>query len=68
MDEVDETPVRYWGEALGGAVRASVDGYGRVASVRFDERLVGRLRPDLLGQGVVAALADATCDTTPQGW
>jgi len=63
-DHQDETPELSRGDALGGAVRVTVDGDGRVHAVRFDERMVGRLRSDQLGDGVVAAFAEATAATT----
>lgn len=63
MDHQDETRELFRGYALGGAVRVTVDGDGRVHSVRFNEKVVGRLRSDQLGDGVVAAFAEATATT-----
>lgn len=63
----DDAPELFRGYALGGAVRVTVDGDRRVHSVQFDERMVGRLRSDQLGDGVVAAFAEATAATTTRG-
>jgi DNA-binding protein YbaB len=64
MHYQDEAPELFRGDALGGAVRVTVDGDRRVHSVRFDERMIGRLRSDQLGDGVVAAFAEATAATS----
>lgn len=58
MSDEDESG-EFRGTAMNGAVQVRVDGRGRVRSVRLHPRVVGRLGPEQLGRGVVAAHADA---------
>lgn len=49
----------FLGTALNGAVQIRVDERGRVVSVRLHPQVARRVGPGRLGQGVVAAHADA---------
>jgi DNA-binding protein YbaB len=50
----------FCGTALGGAVEVVLDERGRVIEVGLSAKLLGRLWPEQLGQGVVQAHAQAT--------
>jgi DNA-binding protein YbaB len=55
------------GTALAGAVEVVVDERGSVLSVRLNEKMVGRLWADQLGDAVVAAHAEARVDASKGG-
>jgi DNA-binding protein YbaB len=65
MPDEDE-PGKFRGTAMNGAVQVRVDERGRVLSVLLHPRVAGRLGPEQLGRGVVAAHADARAAAA--GW
>jgi hypothetical protein len=52
-------PTLFAGTALDGAVQVWLDEHGLVRSVRLDSQVIRRLWPEQLGQGLVAAHAEA---------